>query len=280
MTLFNVGAVAFSIALGCARQSPPGGATRPAIGVEQEAPIVGVIAPNAEVEPPLPADFPAPVLSEESTAAWATFANAACKRGQPAPPDCKPHGHVTPCRDRDFMAELTACDGSYACLVIARAVEECRQCTVKLWTGAVDKRLEEVGGDCAGVLRFREEDKPHWLDDLDSATKSAEAMACLARSKHPRARFLLAKWMSDPRAKELLLGDPEATRAWIRHDLTRFTEGRAHLYDAWALWPAFDELGVEALPLLPDLRRVAAYPFVDDGTATTFPARRPNGWER
>jgi hypothetical protein len=190
-----------------------------------------------------------------------------CRRTveRPSPaPDCTPPGHTTPCRARSFEAELKRCDGSASCLKVAQQAHECQQCDTEISEEIVRTRIEEVSGDCAGLLRFADAPRSHIVDELLDVAHTPAAIECLAKSKHPRARYLLARWRSDRTAAKILTGDPEATRAWLRRELARVRTGRVATFDGWTLWGAFDLLGVEADPLLPEVRALAVHPFPGD----------------
>ena len=223
--------------------------------------------PGEPHEPPLVADFPVPTLSPESRAAWNVFAEGVCRRmaEQPPPaPDCTPPGHTTPCRTRSFAADLRRCDGSSSCLKLALQAHECRRCDTKISDEIVRTRIEEVSEDCAGLLRFADAPRSHDKDDLLDLAQTPRAIECLAKSKHPRARYVLARWRRDQTAAKILTGDPKATRAWLRHELSRIRKGRVAAFDGWTFWDAFDLLGAEADPLLPEVRALAVHPFPGD----------------
>jgi hypothetical protein len=214
-------------------------------------------------EPPLVAEFPAPTLSAETRAAWNALTDERCDRFTWQPPpeaDCTPLGHAAPCRTRDFEAELERCDGSFACLELAREVLACERCDHEIDDAVVEKRIAEVSADCGGLLRFFDPLADHEDEQLMFMARTPQAIECLAKSKEPGARPLLAHWTSsrkDDAASTVLLTDPEPTRAWLRTAFSGMSKGRSMRVDRWDVWNVFDLLGSHADPLLPEVRAVA-----------------------
>jgi hypothetical protein len=222
----------------------------------------------AEVEHPeatvVVADFDAPQLSAQSVAAWRAFAQERCEqaaRRRAHDDACKAPWHARPCRERDLAAELAACTDAHSCLRAAQASHECRPCDGPDLQARARARVAGFASDCAGTLRFADE-VGFDPDALYRAVEGEGALACLAGSDHPRARLLIGMRASDARAQEILLGDKDATRAWIRVEIDRFVAGESGTAQADVVWDVLDLLGGDAAPLLPDLRRLAAHSFV------------------
>ncbi|MBC8069872.1 MAG: HEAT repeat domain-containing protein [Deltaproteobacteria bacterium] len=214
------------------------------------------------LDPPLVADVAVPTLSPGTLTAWNAFAKQHCLRKSELAPstDCTPPGHTRPCSARSFESELERCDGSFACLQLAKQVDSCRVCRIDIPDELVRKRIEDVSGDCAGLLRFTERRRVYESDDLLDLAHTPAAIECLAKSKHRQARLLLGGWAKDPIAAKVLVGDPGPTLAWLRHQLSLTRAGRDALFSSWALWNTLDVLGAAADPLLPGVRALATHP--------------------
>lgn len=217
--------------------------------------------PRVSTETSSQASVDAPALSANTKAAWTSFVERECTpqserrvRDSDRAQDCDGH---------QLEAQLRECRGAKSCLPVAQRARTCVGRGPLASETPLEATLVRVAAeDCDGVVDALVRSPAVRRLLSETSSESAEGRECVAGSKHPEAPRLLMLWGGDA-SFDSLRNDAEETVVWMRRTLQSADRSPELFEFSWLFWRVFDALPQRA-ELLPELRRVAVRPILDE----------------